>query len=161
MLTMTICVALSAAGLVLAFVSAYRRRFLRATRIAALALIPLGLAMAGLTELVGKIGEAIGDWAAGLVLNPTVWAGFAVLGVSAALLVVARVVARRGAGRKEGAETGEAGETGRSAVAAGTSAPALGPGRRETGPKHRGKDRPSDGLEDFKDIEAILKKHGI
>ena len=161
MLTTTICVALSAAGLVMAFVSAYRRRFLRATRIAAVALIPLGLAMAGLTGLVGKIGGAIGDWAAGLVFSPTVWAGFAVLGVSAVLFVVARVVARRGAGREEGAEAGEAKEAGRPAVAAGTSAPALGPGRKAAGPKHRGKDRPSDGLEDFKDIEAILKKHGI
>lgn len=161
MLTTTICVALSAAGLALAFVSAHRRRYLRALRIAAFALIPVGLAMAGLADLVAKIGGAIGDWAAGLVFSPMVWAGFAVLAVSVVLFAIARAVARRGARHKEGPETGEVREAGRPAVSSGASAPSLGPGRKEAGAKRRGKGRPSGELEDFKDIEAILKKHGI
>ncbi|MGO4753376.1 hypothetical protein AB4212_33010 [Streptomyces sp. 2MCAF27] len=47
MLTDTVCAAASAAGLAVAFVTAYRKRFLAATRIAAYALLPVGLAMTG------------------------------------------------------------------------------------------------------------------
>ena len=80
MLTVTVCAALSAAGLAVSFLTAYRRRFVAATRLAAVSLLPIGLAMAGLVGLGGKIIQAISSWAADLVFKPTVWVGFAVLG---------------------------------------------------------------------------------
>ncbi|MGG8405396.1 hypothetical protein ACM614_01815, partial [Streptomyces sp. 12297] len=91
MLAETICSAVSAAGLGIAALTAYRKRFLAATRIAAYALVPLGLVMTGLVE-----------WVSGIVFNPTVWLGFGVLGVSWLLFMTTRAVERRGQGtRKE------------------------------------------------------------
>lgn len=175
MLTTTVCAALSAAGLAVAFLTAYRRRFAAATRIAAFALVPIGLAMAGLIDLAGEVGRAVGGWAADLVLKPTVWAGFGVLAVAVVLYVVARVAAgrgsdsghgrpsrreRRAAARAERQQTaggqdpagalGAAGAGGAGGAAA--SGAGASKGRREAG---KGED------EDFSDIEAILKKHGI
>ncbi|MEV6316887.1 hypothetical protein [Streptomyces sp. NPDC051776] len=162
MLTTTVCVALSAAGLAIAILTAYRRRYVRATRIAAFALIPVGLAMAGLAELGGKVGRAVGDWAADLVFKPSVWTGFAVLAASVVLFVIARAAGGR-KGRR-GAVEG----AGRQGVEPGASAPAVGPGRAapQTAPKAKqeapkSKQGRSDALDDFEDIEAILKKHGI
>ncbi|GGO41902.1 hypothetical protein GCM10012287_01560 [Streptomyces daqingensis] len=171
MLTTTVCAALSAAGLAVAFLTAFRRRFAAATRIAAIALVPIGLAMAGLVGLGGKIVRAVGSWAADLVLNPTVWAGFAVLAVAFVLYVIGRVAGRNSPSRKERRAAARA-ERSQAAASGTAGAPALGgppastAGRTGTGsgrePAAQGKKPGSDaGGEDFSDIEAILKKHGI
>ena len=47
MLAETICSAVSAAGLGIAAITAYRKRFLTATRILAYSLVPVGLVMTG------------------------------------------------------------------------------------------------------------------
>lgn len=147
MLTTTVCVTLSAAGLAIALLSAWRRRFVRAARIAAVALLPVGLAMAGLLGLAADVGSAAADWATSLVLRPTVWGGFAVLAGAVVLWAGARVGARR---RRSGATASARGEG--AAVGSGTpQAPAVGAKpapERDTG-------------ENFSDVEAILKKHGI
>ncbi|MFE9254916.1 hypothetical protein [Streptomyces sp. NPDC006879] len=136
MLAETICSAVSAAGLGIAALTAYRKRFLAATRIAAYALVPLGLVLTGVVE-----------WLSGIVFNPTVWAGFGVLGLSWALFMTSRAVERRSAGRR-----------GRSpeAIAPAASAPA---GQTPAVKPARG--AAAQPAEDFSDIEAILKKHGI
>ncbi|MET8296225.1 hypothetical protein ABZW02_19450 [Streptomyces sp. NPDC005180] len=136
MLAETICCAVSAAGLGIAAVTAYRKRFLKAARIAAYALVPVGLVMTG---VVG--------WLSGIVFRPQVWAGLGLLALAWALLMATRAVERRSAGR-----AGKSGE----AVAPAASAPALGGGA--TGPSPTTRGAPA---EDFSDIEAILKKHGI
>ncbi|MEV4443637.1 hypothetical protein AB0K09_32530, partial [Streptomyces sp. NPDC049577] len=89
MLTSTVCAAVSAAGLGVALLTAYRRRFLAAARIAAYALVPIGLVMTGII-----------DWITGLVLKPTVWAGFGLLALSALLFTVTRAVERRRGGTR-------------------------------------------------------------
>ncbi|MFJ7588659.1 hypothetical protein ACIQZO_14990 [Streptomyces sp. NPDC097617] len=150
MLAETICSAVSAAGLGLAAVTAYRKRFLAATRIAAYALVPVALVMTGFVE-----------WVSGMVFNPTVWAGFGLLGLSWLLFMTTRAVERRGAGASEkpvksgkpakkvkGSPVGEA-------VAPTASAPSLGAAGTGARPQSAA---PAD---DFSDIEAILKKHGI
>ncbi|MER7764811.1 hypothetical protein [Streptomyces sp. NPDC097619] len=155
MLAETICSAVAAAGLGLAAVTAYRRRFLAATRTAAYALVPLGLVLTGVVE-----------WAAGIVFKPTVWAGFGVLGLAWVLFVVTRAVERRRSGGElpEAAGAAKAGRgKGRGAVAPGAASPALGGGRPAAAPaastgRAAGSAAPE---EDFSDIEAILKKHGI
>lgn len=178
MLTTTVCTALSAAGLAIAFLTAYRRRFIAATRIAAFALLPIGLAMAGLVKLGGKVGKAVGDWGTDLVLKPSVWSGFGVLAVSVVLYVIARVASGRTSAeggdprsRKERRAAARA-EREQSAVAPGASAPSLGAGstggaaqpqpkaRAKSGSKPKSKGSAGGG-DDFSDIEAILKKHGI
>ncbi|KOG78941.1 membrane protein, partial [Streptomyces varsoviensis] len=91
MLTSTICAAVSAAGLGIALLTAYRKRFLAAARIAAYALVPIGLVMTGVI-----------DWVKDLVFKPSVWVGFGVLALSAVLFMITRAVERRGGGtRKE------------------------------------------------------------
>ncbi|UNO39034.1 hypothetical protein [Streptomyces sp. MST-110588] len=163
MLTSTVCAAVSAAGLGIAALTAYRRRFLAATRVAAFSLIPIGLVMTG----------AI-DWVTDLVFKPTVWAGFGVLALSALLFMISRIVERRtgrigGAGRKE--RRVRKGAAGRQpeAVAPTASAPSLGAaagpamgassGRKAASPAPKAQATPPK--DDFSDIEAILKKHGI
>lgn len=145
MIAETVCSAVSAAGLGIAAVTAYRRRFLAATRIAAYSLVPIGLVMTGVVE-----------WLADTAFSPTAWAGFGVLGVAWVLFTSTRVVERRRGGtRKERRAARAAARP--DAVAPAASAPSLGQGSRPAG-------RPAAaprGDEDFSDIEAILKKHGI
>lgn len=154
MLTVTVCAALSAAGLAVSFLTAYRRRFVAATRLAAVSLLPIGLAMAGLVGLGGKIVRAVSSWAADLVFKPTVWVGFAVLAVAVVLYLVAGFAQSRSGG-KQPRERAEAKPGGQPAVAAPEApVPAVRSG---------GKAAPArkSGAEDFSDIEEILKKHGI
>ncbi|MFD5797372.1 hypothetical protein [Streptomyces diastatochromogenes] len=147
MIAETVCSAVSAAGLGVAAVTAYRKRFLAAARIAAYALVPLGLVMTG---VVG--------WLADTALSPTAWAGFGVLGVAWALFATTRAVERRRGGTR--AERKAARAAGRDAVAPAASAPSLGPATRPAAPPASAP-RSSTSGDDFSDIEAILKKHGI
>ncbi|CUW27238.1 MULTISPECIES: hypothetical protein [Streptomyces] len=145
MIAETVCSAVSAAGLGIAVVTAYRKRFLAAVRLAAYSLVPVGLVMTG---VVG--------WLADTALSPTAWVGFGVLGAAWLLLAGSRVVERR----RGGAERKAAGRAGRDAVAPAASAPSLG-GAARPAARPSSAPRAADPAEDFSDIEAILKKHGI
>ncbi|MGC9543953.1 hypothetical protein [Streptomyces sp. UG1] len=148
MIAETVCSAVAAAGLGIAAVTAYRKRFLAATRIAAYSLVPLGLVMTGVVE-----------WLADTAFSPTAWAGFGVLGLSWALFATTRAVERRRGGtRKERKEARAAAQ--REAVAPAASAPSLGSGSKRESTKPATAPR-SEAADDFSDIEAILKKHGI
>jgi hypothetical protein len=154
MIAETICYAASAAGLGIAAITAYRKRFLAAARTTAYALLPAGLAMTGVVQ-----------WVAHTAFSPTAWAGFGVLAVGVVLFMITRAVDRhRGATRKERRAAARAA---REAVAPAAGAPSLGASSRPaaqaaaaTQPKGA---RPAGAQkqEDFSDIEAILKKHGI
>ncbi|GGM12456.1 hypothetical protein GCM10010129_65650 [Streptomyces fumigatiscleroticus] len=146
MIAETVCSAVSAAGLGIAAVTAYRKRFLAAARIAAYALVPLGLVMTGVV-----------DWLADTAFSPTAWAGFGVLGASWLLFASTRAVERRRGGTRK--ERAQARAARRGAVAPEASAPSLGPGAGGSRPAARPAGRSGD--DDFSDIEAILKKHGI
>jgi hypothetical protein len=149
MLTTTLCVALSAAGLALAVATAYRRRYRRATRIAALALLPAGLGLAGLVTLGRKVGTAIGDWAVDLAFKPTVWLGFGVIICSVLLYGATRLFTGR-------EPEGESSERRRPpAEVPGASTPAI---PAASGKRRGGAD---SGLSDFSDVEEILKRRGI
>ncbi|GAA3241420.1 hypothetical protein GCM10020256_64370 [Streptomyces thermocoprophilus] len=126
--------------------TAYRKKFLAAARIAAYALVPLGLVMTG---VVG--------WIADTAFSPTAWAGFGVLGVAWALFAGTRAVERRRGGTRAERKQARGAQSG--VVAPAASEPALGPGTGRTA-----RPAPARGAEpadDFSDIEAILKKHGI
>jgi hypothetical protein len=152
MLAETVCSAVSAAGLGIAAITAYRKRFLAATRIAAYALVPVGLVMTGAVE-----------WLVDTAFSPTAWAGFGVLGVAWLLFMTTRgIERRRGGTRRERRAAARSAQ--RDAVAPAASAPtpdtaAIRPARPQAEPTG-GRRGAGDG-DDFSDIEAILKKHGI
>ncbi|MFF7973205.1 hypothetical protein [Streptomyces sp. NPDC007905] len=147
MIAETVCSAVSVAGLGIAVVTAYRKRFLSAARIAAYSLVPIGLVMTG---VVG--------WLADTAFSPTAWAGFGVLAAAWLLFAGARAVERRRGGTR--AERRAARGARADTVAPAASAPSLGAG---TTPAARptAAPRSSSSADDFSDIEAILKKHGI
>ena len=149
MIAETVCSAVSVAGLGIAVVTAYRRRFHRAGRIAAYALVPIGLVMTG----------AVG-WLAHTAFSITAWAGFGVLGVAWLLFVSTRAVERRGGGTRKERKAARAAQG--DAVAPSASAPALGGAASRPSARPAATPRASKpASEDFSDIEAILKKHGI
>ncbi|MFC7307734.1 hypothetical protein ACFQVC_26335 [Streptomyces monticola] len=148
MLAETVCSAVSAAGLGIAAITAYRKRFLAATRIAAYSLVPVGLVLTGVVE-----------WVSGLVFKPSTWAGVGVLGLAWLLFTVSRAVERRGGGGRKAAKSAQ-----REAVAPQASAPSLGAGASAQPAAKQGKQSKQPAAapaDDFSDIEAILKKHGI
>lgn len=147
MIAETVCSAVSAAGLGIAVVTAYRKRFLAAARIAAYSLVPVGLVMTG---VVG--------WLADTAFSPTAWAGFGVLGAAWALFATTRAVERRRGGTR--AQRRAARGSRPDAVAPAASAPSLGPASRPAD-RPASAPRTADSSDDFSDIEAILKKHGI
>ena len=128
---------------------AFRRRGARSgVRGVGLTILPIAAYLTHTLRLLGRIGEAIGDWAVGLVFSPTVWIGIALAGLAALLLFVSARMpsgptrAERRAARRAQREHHAASPT--------TAASARGDG----------------GLgetlgDDLGDINAILKKHGI
>ncbi|MEU5086734.1 hypothetical protein [Streptomyces sp. NPDC021356] len=153
MIAETVCSAVSAAGLGIAAVTAYRRRFLAAARVAAYSLVPVALVMTG----------AVG-WLAHTAFSPAAWAGFGLLGCAWVLFATTRAVERRRGGtRKERRAAARAAAP--DAVAPAASAPSLGASARPAArPAGTPASRPASAPraeEDFSDIEAILKKHGI
>ncbi|MFB4197539.1 hypothetical protein [Streptomyces carpaticus] len=132
MLIGTFCALLSAAGLGVAFLVAKRRRYATALRVAAFALLPVGLAMTGVVRFVLN-----------MTFNPLAWAGLGVVGLAVLLFLSAGLADGRGGGGK-----------GRAAA---EPAPAALPAKRGGGAPAAG----AGGADDFSDIEAILKKHGI
>ncbi|MFD9721830.1 hypothetical protein [Streptomyces sp. NPDC059076] len=147
MIAETICSAVSAAGLGIAAITAYRKRFLAATRIAAYSLVPLGLVLTGAVQ-----------WAVDTAFSFTAWIGFGLLGGAWLLLLATRAVERRSGTTRKERKAAKAAQ--REAVAPAASAPSLGAGARPTA-RPTAKPKGSAATDDFSDIEAILKKHGI
>ncbi|MBQ0854326.1 hypothetical protein J8N05_39880 [Streptomyces sp. BH-SS-21] len=148
MIAETVCSAVAAAGLGIAAVTAYRKRFLTAARLAAYSLVPLGLVMTGVVE-----------WAADTAFSPTAWAGVGVLGAAWLLFMTTRAVERRTGGTRKERRAARAAQ--REAVAPAASAPSLGPAAARPAARSESKPTRAPAGEDFSDIEAILKKHGI
>ncbi|GAA3490528.1 hypothetical protein [Streptomyces cremeus] len=153
LLVETVCSAVSAAGLGIAAITAYRKRFLTATRLAAYSLVPVGLVM------IGAVG-----WLSDIVFKPVVWAGLGVLGLAWLLFVTTRFVERRGGGTRKERKAARAARS--DAVAPAANAPSLGAGRPAGAPAAAPAPAPAQAKgkkadDDFSDIEAILKKHGI
>ena len=158
MLAETICSAVSAAGLGIAAITAYRKRFLAATRIAAYSLVPVGLVMTGVVE-----------WLSDIVFKPSVWLGFGLLALAWLLFMTTRAVERRGGSTRKERKAARAASRG-DAVSPAASTPSLTSAsttarpQPQPQPQSQPKKKPQQAAapgEDFSDIEAILKKHGI
>ncbi|MET9404092.1 hypothetical protein [Kitasatospora sp. NPDC002965] len=171
MLTAAVSFALTAAGVAVAGLRAYRRRFLSATRWFAFALVPAGLYLTGLFPVARTIGSELADWATKLVFDPRVWTGIVLLGVSAALLATTRWAGRRGAVAEGGARPAAGPAPARPAVGANpggvTGTAPFDPARQAEPQEPAKQQKPAkqakrdDGLGDFSDIEEILRRRGI
>ena len=134
-LSFVVALALSGGLGYLAYQRLQRRNRTGTLRMAALALVPLGLDLAGFVTLGRRVGNAIGHWAVNLVFNPLVWIGIVMLGLAALLWVVA--------GLTEPDEE--------------QPAPVSRKARQAVGPA---KQRTASYDED-PEIEAILRRHGV
>ena len=125
---------------------AWRRRGLvPALRGAALTLLVPAAYLTRTLEMFTRIGDAVADWALGLALSPTVWAGAVLAGLAAVLLVVAGFLGSRGdRDRPARRDRGTADDQRRSPAAV----------------DRGGKGEPAID-DDLADIEALLRKRGI
>ena len=163
-MTAIVCLALSAAAVVVAILAATKGRYRRAVRWAAVALVPTGLYLTGLVTVFSRIGHTIGDWAADLVFDPRVWVGVCMLGGAVALALLTGIGRHR---TPKAVETSVAvpattGPGRTPAVTAGAAQASAKPAAKPTG-KASGKNgkKADDGLDDFGDIEEILKRRGL
>lgn len=98
--------------------------------------------LTGSLEMLTEVGSSVLDWATSLVLDPRVWAGTALAGLSVVLLVVSGILRDRQLGR------------GRAAVAGGSEPRRLGAGRAE-------QPRRSTGDPELDEIEELLRRRGV
>jgi hypothetical protein len=172
-----LCAGLTGLGLVASYFAMRRRGLGSGLRGAAWSLLPLAAYLTGSIEMFWKIGTAIGDFAAHLVLSPKVWSGVGVAAVAGVLFFVsAPLKRRRKRARKAaaGGDTGPATEPGvqRPAVPTQANGHANGNGNgdgRELEPSRsrpakaakpaKSKGEPPD--DDMREIEEILRRRGI
>jgi uncharacterized membrane protein len=169
---------LTALGLVLSYGILRRNGVRPALRVAAVSLVPIAAYLTGATEMLWKIGVAIGQFGTGFAFSTTKWVGIGVTGLAIALFLAAGGRARRkasrqtrkaargkqedagvesGAGRRD-ALTGARTPATRAVATTQTPAPATRKSEPAPGKASR-KAAPAD--DDLKDIEDILRKRGI
>src|SRR5580692_820200 len=93
--SLPLCAALTALGLVLSYFVMRRRGLGAGLRGAAWSLLPLAAYLTGSVKMFWKMGVAIADFAKGFVFSAEVWSGIAVAGVAALLFVVSGPLRRR------------------------------------------------------------------
>ncbi|MFB9677214.1 cellulose synthase [Streptosporangium vulgare] len=177
-----ICAGVTGVGLVLSVLLMRRRGAAAGLRAAAWSLLPVAAFLTGALPTLWNIGTAVVTFVANLVLNPTVWAGVGVAGLSALLFLVsgflrgrrlraaassgaspAPVASAPAAGQRRAVPQGTPGSTGTPGATAVTQplpkrTPAPSPVSRTAGSKPAAKPAADD---DFSDIEDILKRRGI
>jgi hypothetical protein len=165
-----LCAGLTGIGLVISWFVMRRRGFGSGLRGVAWSLLPLAAYLTGSIEMFWKIGTAIGDFAAHLVLSPKVWSGVGVALVAGVLFVVsAPIKRRRKRARKaaSAAETGPATQSGAQRPAVPEQAAANGTRRQELEPSHSrpakasGKSKGDPADDDMREVEEILRRRGI
>lgn len=154
---------LTALGGAWTWYAARHRGLASALRGAGLTLLPPAAFLTESLETVVEIGSSVADWATGLVLSPTVWAGIVLAGLAVVLLGASSALRSRELGRAErpdptrrrSDEMAPGATPGAAVGATSGTAPGL-PGRRTAG---RGDPAVAD--DDLADIEALLRRRGI
>jgi hypothetical protein len=173
---------LTVLGLVLSYLAMRRSGVRPALRYFAISLLPIAAYQTGATEMLWKVGAAIGQFGTGFVFSTTKWIGIGVTGLAIALFLAAGGRERRKAvkqARKEaraerkaadldapgpslGASTRTGTGTGTEVTRAMTKARTPVPVPREAAPKAAKAPRKGQPVDDdLKDIEDILRKRGI
>ncbi|WP_327091891.1 cellulose synthase [Nonomuraea sp. NBC_01738] len=151
-LWLPICVGLTGLGLVLSFLAWRRRGAAAGIRGVAWSLVPVAAYLLGAIQTLWGIGSSLVGFVTGFItgiINPLMWAGVALAGVSAVLFVVSGVMRKRGAPVTKAPKAAKAAPGEKAQAAAPQGKPAV------EAPKQRTKD------DDFGDIEEILKRRGI
>lgn len=136
--------ALTVVGLVVSAVVWRRRGPTAGLRGVAWSLLPVAAGLTGTLRLLWEIGTLITGWALRLVLDPLLWLGVAIAGVSLVLFVVTGVLRAKGVGRRSRRKE-----------------PEQQPGRALSPSSSRTPATPTGDDDDLADVEAILKRHGI
>jgi hypothetical protein len=173
-----LCAALTALGVVLSVAVGRRRGYRAMVRGLAWSLIPIAAYLTGSIKMFWQIGDAIGNFASGFVFSPVKWAGIAVAGLIAVLLLATAGRERRKAARAKAASRA-AEKSGKADAATAPAQAGLGagatvalptatmPAARQPEPARRapaakGSRKAAAPLDDdMKDIEDILRKRGI
>ena len=111
--------------------------------------------------MLWRFGVAIGDFFSGLVFSPKVWSGVVLAGISLVLFVVTGGLRGRSRRKQEKSERDEAATKALSTAPPSAAAAARTPGRQAAPvpAKRKGGATPAD--EDFDEVAAILRRHGI
>src|SRR5579859_5524532 len=157
-----LCGGLTALGLIGSWFALRRRGVRAALRGVAWSLLPIAAYLVGVLQVLWRFGVAIGDFFGGLAFSPKVWSGVIIAAVSLMLFVVTGGL--RGRARRKRAKADRDGKESAAPRALGPARPAAAsaagmPGRPKAAPAKRN-GAPADD-EDFGDVAAILKRHGI
>ena len=171
---------LTALGLVLSYGILRRNGVRPALRVAAVSLVPIAAYLTGATEMLWKIGVAIGQFGTGFAFSTTKWVGIGVTGLAIALFLAAggrearraaRDKRRAARGRQDGDAEVAAADGRRDALGGSAATAARGlPATRAQVPATRKTEAPAKASrkaaqpaddDDLKDIEDILRKRGI
>ena len=170
---------LTVLGLVLSYLAMRRHGVRPALRYFAVSLLPIAAYLTGATEMLWKVGAAIGQFGTGFVFSTTKWAGIGVTGLAIALFIAAGGRGRRKASRqarKEARATRKAADLDAPGPSLAASTRTAGtevtramtqprtpvPAPRETATKATKVSRKAEPIDDdLKDIEDILRKRGI
>jgi hypothetical protein len=116
-----LCAGLTGLGLVASWFAWRRRGLGSGLRGVAWSLLPLAAYLTGSIQMFWKIGTAIGDFSAHLVLSPKVWSGVGVAALAVVLFFISAPLKRR---RKQARKAAAAGEPG-AATESGSPRPAV------------------------------------
>jgi len=164
-----LCAGLTGLGLVLSYLAMRRRGVGAGLRGVAWSLLPLAAYLTGSIEMFWKMGVAVGDFAKGFVFSPKVWAGIAVAGLALVLFVVSGSLRRRRVERGEDKRAAGAGAgsartlpANRATASGGELATRPAAASPAQAPRNARKGKSAaDDDDDMKDIEDILRRHGI
>jgi len=157
-----LCGGLTALGLIGSWFALRRRGPRAAARWLAWSLLPIALYLIGILQVLWRFGVAIGDFFGGLAFSPKVWSGVALVGISLVLFVVTGGLRGRARRKRAGAGPDSQPPATRALGAAPPAAASAGMASRPKAapvPAKR-KGAPADD-EDFGEVAAILKRHGI
>jgi hypothetical protein len=146
-----LCIALTVAGLGISWLRWRRKGSQSGLRAVGWSLLPLAAYLVGAVPLLGRIGQAVVQFAEGFAFSARAWAGLALFGVAVLLFVTTggMPMLRRGKSRGKAKKTG----TGATSATGSPQLPAVaGKGRRATA-------TPAD--DDLSDVEEILRRRGI
>jgi hypothetical protein len=169
---------LTVLGLVLSYLVMRRSGVRPALRYAAVSLLPLAAYLTGATEMLWKVGAAIGAFGTGFVFSTSKWVGIGVTGLAIALFLAAGGRERRKAAKQArrearaerkpadldapGPALAASARPGTDVTRTMTQARTPVPVPRETAAKATKASRKAQPVDDdLKDIEDILRKRGL
>jgi hypothetical protein len=168
-----LCAGLTGLGLVASWFAWRRRGLGSGLRGVAWSLLPLAAYLTGSIQMFWKIGTAIGDFSAHLVLSPKVWSGVGVAALAVVLFFISAPLKRRRKQARKAAAAGEPGaatesgsprpavpeQAGANGKANGTRRQELEPSRSRPAKAAKSKGEPAD--DDMREVEEILRRRGI